>query len=80
MKEQLCISCTEINSCWFKTEVDKTLKDMPPVEDQTPIKLGVNITEEAVDADRIISELRNQARDILECPNVNTVNPRFPGI
>ncbi len=76
--EKLCMTCEPEGRCRFKDAVNTTVSSVPPVERQTPIKPGSSITEDASWANQDISALRGRARE-LECPNLNTVNPNYPG-
>lgn len=76
--EKLCMTCKPEKTCRFREAVSIIVNAVPPVEKQTPITPGSGITEGASRANQDISGLRDKAR-ILGCPNVNTINPDYPG-
>ncbi|MCL5433129.1 MAG: hypothetical protein M1524_03395 [Patescibacteria group bacterium] len=64
---EMCSNCRISGKCWFKEEADKAV-----------VGVGKN-GEGAEEAHVKIADLRNIARDTHNCPNVNTVNPSYPG-
>ena len=72
MKEELC---------FLREVVTDIAKKVPPINQQTPITKGAQIRLEAVKAHNDIEYYRINARQTLNCPNINslTTNPSYPG-
>ncbi len=83
MTEQLCFSCSSSSekSCFLREVVTGIANKVPPKKQQTPISEGSEITLEAEKAHKEIAYYRATAREILNCPNVNSrsTNPSYPG-
>jgi hypothetical protein len=75
---ELCPSCKPYGKCLFKEAAESIAEEVPPLEQQTKISPKGKGTLEASDAHGKITLYREQARR-LNCPNVNLVNPDYPG-
>lgn len=80
MKE-LCAKCAFQNECWFYQRVQDVVSKVPPLKQHTVINNpnNFNPTEEAFTAHKEIESLRKTAREEYNCPNVNDINPDYPG-
>ncbi|MBI4096119.1 MAG: hypothetical protein HY425_00190 [Candidatus Levybacteria bacterium] len=83
MQERLCEQCqlTPEKGCFLKEVVADIARNVPPKEKQTPVSKGSDITVEAQRAYDEIGYFRTEARERLNCPNVNSpdTNPSYPG-
>lgn len=75
---ELCPSCKPLGKCIFEKGVNLLIKDIPPIEEQTPLIPNAEVTLEATLAHQSITTLRELARSS-GCPKVNSVNPDYPG-
>lgn len=64
MEHELCPNCLPFKKCRFEQDT-KEIADSTKMQPEKKHK--------------IISEMRNDARDNRNCPNVNNVNPPYEG-
>lgn len=76
--QELCLTCKPSGMCLFEKAAKSIAQKVPPLDLQTPIEPNGKPTEEAADAHRQISLLRESARS-WNCPRVNSINPDYPG-
>lgn len=81
MTEQLCGQCKRYpdKGCFFREMAGNIANSVPSKEQQTSISNDFRVTLEAKEAHAEIEYYRNNAREIMACPNVNSVDPAYPG-
>lgn len=82
-REKLCPTCLPHGECLFERAVNFVVRNVPPLEKQTPLmtfgtRLPNQITLEIIDVHNKISQGREVAKKF-GCPNASSINPDYPG-